>query len=177
MTAHAPAQRRALRLARFRRACWWLGLGVLLLPLKPCSKHLQPGFGPHKARISRVSCARNWFLNTDANLGVLLGDPAGLVVADWDDDLSYQRWRAAFGVAVSTFAERTPRGVHLGLASHAASSPPPFAPLPGMAVSSKPGGPAPSLPRSIPPDGSIAPCTPLPSLPSTRRLPAPFSPF
>lgn len=113
MTAHPPAQRRALRLARFRRACWWLRLGILLLPLKPCSKHLQPGFGPHKAHISHVSCARNWFLNTDANLGVLLGDPAGLVVADWDDDLSYQRWRATLGAAVSTLAERTPRGVHL----------------------------------------------------------------
>jgi len=103
----------AERLARFRRACWWLSLGVLLLPLKPCSKHLQPGFGPRKARISDVSCARKWFLNTDANLGVLLGAPTGLVVADWDDQASYLRWRATDGAAVSTLAERTPRGVHL----------------------------------------------------------------
>jgi len=108
MTSHA-----ALRLARFRRACWWLRLGVPLLPLKPRSKHLQPGFGPHKAHIADVAHARKWFLNTDANLGVLLGDPTGLVVADWDDERSYLRWRASLGAAVSTLAERTPRGVHL----------------------------------------------------------------
>jgi hypothetical protein len=113
-------------LARFRRACWWLSLGVLLLPLKPQSKHLQPGHGPHKAHISDVSCARTWFLSTDANLAVLLGGPAGprwrsragLVVADWDDELSYQRWRATHGAAVSTLAERTPRGVHLFFFAH-----------------------------------------------------------
>lgn len=103
----------AQRLARFRRACWWLRLGVPLLPLKPRSKHLQPGFGPRKACISDVSCARQWFLTTDANLAVLLGPPSGLVVADWDDDLAYQRWRASLGAAVSTLAESTPRGVHL----------------------------------------------------------------
>jgi hypothetical protein len=103
----------AERLARFRRACWWLSLGVALLPLKPCSKHLQPGFGPRKARISDVSCARKWFLHTDANLGVLLGPPSGLIVADWDDQAAYLRWRATDGAAVATLAERTPRGVHL----------------------------------------------------------------
>ena len=113
MISPSRAQRRALRLARFRRACWWLSLGVLLLPLKPSSKHLQPGFGPHKAHISDASWARKWFLNTDANLGVLLGDPTGLVVADWDDHLAYHRWRASLGAAVSTLAERTSRGVHL----------------------------------------------------------------
>jgi len=113
MSSPARPQRRALRLARFRRACWWLRLGVLLLPLKPCSKHLQPGFGPHKAHISHVSCARNWFLNTDANLAVLLGNPTSLAVADWDDDLAYHRWRVGLGAAVSTLAERTSRGVHL----------------------------------------------------------------
>jgi len=108
----------AERLARFRRACWWLSLGVALLPLKPRSKHLQPGYGLHKARISDVPFARQWFLTTDANLAVLLGPPSGLVVADWDDQASYLRWRATDGAAVSTLAERTPRGVHFFFFAH-----------------------------------------------------------
>lgn len=100
------------RLARFIRACWWLRQGFHLLPLKPRSKHLQPGFGPRKARISDPACARLWFLNTDANLGVVLGGAPRLIVADWDDASAYEAWRASLGVSVETLVERTPRGFH-----------------------------------------------------------------
>jgi hypothetical protein len=75
---------RDLRRERCERACWWLDRGVEVVPLKPQSKELQPGYGSHKARIADVAFAHRWFLNTDANLGVALGGSAGLVVADWD---------------------------------------------------------------------------------------------
>jgi hypothetical protein len=98
--------------ARYLRACWWLSLGVHVLPLKHRSKHLQPGFGPHKARISDPSFARQWFLNTNANLGVLLGGSSYLLVADWDDASAYEAWRATRGASVETLVEQTPRGFH-----------------------------------------------------------------
>jgi len=104
---------RPLRLRCFQRACWWLAQGVHILPLKPRSKHLQPGYGPRQAHISDPALARKWFLNTDANLGVLLGGGAGLAVADWDNLPSYQLWRASLGAAVVTLIEQSPRGYHL----------------------------------------------------------------
>jgi hypothetical protein len=106
-TAHA------LRRDRFEHACRWLALGVPVLPLKPRSKHLQPGFGPRKAHISDPAFARRWFLHTDANLGVVLGGPVGLAVADWDDLSAFRSWRATRGSAVVSLAERTARGYHL----------------------------------------------------------------
>ncbi len=102
----------SIRQARFRCALWWLSLGVDVLPLKPRSKHLQPGFGPRKTRISDPAFARKWFLNTNANLGVLLGRPAGLLVADWDDAQTYHLWRSSVGATVDTLTERTARGYH-----------------------------------------------------------------
>jgi hypothetical protein len=103
----------ALRRSRFEHACRWLALGVSVLPLKPRSKHLQPGFGPRKAHISDPAFARRWFLHTDANLGVVLGGPAGLVVADWDDLSAFRSWRASLGSAVVSLTERTARGYHI----------------------------------------------------------------
>ncbi len=100
------------RQARLRAALFWLSLGVEVLPLKPRSKHLQPGFGPRKARISDPSFARKWFLNTNANLGVVLGGLSGLLVADWDDAQTYLLWRSSVGSAVDTLIERTARGYH-----------------------------------------------------------------
>lgn len=101
-----------MRQARYRRACWWLALGVQVLPLKPCSKQLQPGYGPRKTRISDPAFARKWFLNTNANLGVVLGGATGLVVADWDDAQTYRLWRASVGATVDTLTEQTARGYH-----------------------------------------------------------------
>ena len=101
-----------MRQTRYRRACWWLALGVQVLPLKPGSKQLQPGYGPRKSRISDPACARKWFLNTNANLGVLLGGATSLVVADWDDAPTYRRWRASVGATVDTLTEQTARGYH-----------------------------------------------------------------
>ena len=102
----------ALRQIRYTRACWWLALGVDVLPLKPRSKHLQPGYGPHKTRISDPAFARQWFLNTNANLGVVLGGFPGLLVADWDNAQAYLLWRSSVGAAVNTLIERTARGYH-----------------------------------------------------------------
>jgi hypothetical protein len=101
-----------MRQARFRRACWWLSLGVPVLPLKPHSKHLQPGYGPRQTLITDPAFARQWFIHTNANLGVLLGGSAGLVVADWDDAHSYQLWLSSCGAVVDTLTERTARGYH-----------------------------------------------------------------
>ncbi len=109
MTRHSCPSRSA----RFIRACWWLQQGVHLLPLKPRSKHLQPGFGPRKAHIADPAVARKWFLNTDANLGVVLGGDLYLLVVDWDDVTAYKAWRAHIGASVETLVERTPRGFHL----------------------------------------------------------------
>lgn len=100
------------RQARLTAALFWLSLGVEVLPLKPRSKHLQPGYGPCKARISDPAFARKWFLNTNANLGVLLGGTSGLLIADWDDVQTYLLWRSSLGAAVDTLIERTARGYH-----------------------------------------------------------------
>ncbi|MCP4539732.1 MAG: hypothetical protein GY832_21550 [Chloroflexi bacterium] len=113
MTAFLPSHRLALRLARFHRACWWLRLGVSLVPLKPRSKHIQTGYGSHKACISDPAFARKWFLNTDANLGVLLGGTTGLLVADWDDAQTFRLWRSSIGASVATLTEQTARGYHV----------------------------------------------------------------
>jgi hypothetical protein len=107
MSNPAPA-----RQARLRAALFWLSLGVEVLPLKPRSKHLQPGYGPRKARISDPAFARKWFLNTNANLGVLLSGTSGLLVADWDDEQTYLLWRSSLGADVHTLTERTARGYH-----------------------------------------------------------------
>jgi hypothetical protein len=103
----------ALRRARFERARWWLALGVAVLPLKPRSKHLQPGFGPHQSCITDPDVARRWFLDTNANLGVVLGGSAGLVVADWDDAAAYLDWRTTLGAHCNSLTERTDRGYHV----------------------------------------------------------------
>lgn len=101
------------RLARYERACWWLAQGVDLVPLQSRSKQLQPGFGPQKAHITDQAFAAKWFLNTDANLGVVLGAPTGLAVADWDDPQTYQTWVETTGATVETLTEQTSRGFHL----------------------------------------------------------------
>jgi len=101
-----------LRRARYERACWWLARGVDVVPLKPDSKQLQPGYGPRKAHITDMTFAAKWFLNTDANLAIVLGEPAGLAVADWDDRQIYQAWIEATGAVVDTLTEQTSRGYH-----------------------------------------------------------------
>ena len=102
-----------LRQERFERACWWLNQEVDVVPVKPRSKQLQPGYGPRKAHIADVSSARKWFLRTDANLGIVLGEVKGLVVADWDDVRDYETWRSTAGALVDTLSEQTARGYHL----------------------------------------------------------------
>jgi hypothetical protein len=101
-----------LRQTRYERACWWLEYGVELVPLKPLSKHIQPGYGSCKAHIAATDSARKWFLNTDANLGVVLGNTAGLAVADWDNAQDYESWRSGVGATVETLTEQTARGYH-----------------------------------------------------------------
>lgn len=103
---------RETRQARYERACWWLEHGVDVVPLKPQSKELQPGYGSHKTHITDSDFARRWFLNTDANLGVVLGGPTGLVVADWDAVPAYEDWCARVGAPEATLVERTARGYH-----------------------------------------------------------------
>ena len=111
--------KRALRQARYERACWWLAHGVDVVPLKPQSKELQPGYGSRQAHITTQDFAHQWFLtevtlvNTEANLGVVLGGSVGLVVADWDDVHQYEAWCAATGASVETLTEQTARGYHL----------------------------------------------------------------
>ena len=104
---------RDLKLARYRRARWWLDQGVSVVPIKPRSKKLYRGFGPRKARITDPSSARKWFASTDANLGVVLGGDTGLIVADWDTVRDYRAWRNGIGSRVNTLTERTARGYHL----------------------------------------------------------------
>lgn len=105
--------KRALRRARYERARWWLAHGFDVVPLKPQSKELQPGYGARQAHITSLDFARQWFLTTDANLGVVLGGAAGLVVADWDNARQYESWRATTGAVVETLTEQTARGYHL----------------------------------------------------------------
>jgi hypothetical protein len=102
-----------LRQRRYDRACWWLERGVDVVPLKPRSKHLYRGYGMRKAHISDVAGARRWFLKTHANLAVVLGQDAGLIVADWDRVRDYEAWRETTGASVVTLTERTARGYHL----------------------------------------------------------------
>ncbi len=105
--------KRDLRQVRYERARWWLAHGVDVVPLKPQSKELQPGYGARKAYIKSLDFARQWFLNTDANLGVVLGGLTGLIVADWDDGHQYELWSATTGMAVQTLTEQTARGYHV----------------------------------------------------------------
>lgn len=105
--------RHDLRQARYERACWWLEHGIAVVPLKPQSKELQPGYGAHLAHIVDIAFARKWFLNTDANLGIVLGSPSGLAVADWDDQQAYTSWRLGPGAGVETLIEQTKRGYHV----------------------------------------------------------------
>jgi len=102
-----------LRQERYERACWWLNHGVGVVPLKPQSKELQPGYGSRKARITDVTFARKWFLNTNANLGVVLGRDAGLAIGDWDNVQDYEAWCDTTGALVDTLIEQTARGYHL----------------------------------------------------------------
>jgi len=105
--------KRDLRHARYARACWWLAQGIAVVPLKPQSKELQPGYGACQAQIIDPDFARQWFLNTDVNLGVVLGGTTGLVVADWDAVPPYEAWHATLGASVETLTERTARGYHV----------------------------------------------------------------
>jgi hypothetical protein len=66
-----------------------------------------------RAHITDVAHARRWFLKTDANLAVVLGGDAGLIVADWDKVRDYKVWRETTGTSVNTLTERTARGYHL----------------------------------------------------------------
>lgn len=102
-----------LRRARCERACWWLEQQVDVVPLKPSSKVLQPGYGASRAHITTAEFARRWFLNTDANLGVVLGGKMGLAVADWDCTQDYASWLSNAGEKVNTLTEKTGRGYHL----------------------------------------------------------------
>jgi hypothetical protein len=102
-----------LRPARYERARWWLAHEVEVVPLKPQSKELQPGYGARQAHIASLDFARQWFLNTDANLGVVLGGPTGLIVADWDDEHQYELWSATPSVAMQKLTEQTDRGYHV----------------------------------------------------------------
>jgi hypothetical protein len=103
----------ALRQARYERAGWWLAQGIEIVPLQPRSKHLQPGYGPQTAHITTAGMAHQWFLNTNANLGVVLGGSAGLAVCDWDTRQDYQAWRAGWGARLETLTEQTARGYHV----------------------------------------------------------------
>jgi hypothetical protein len=108
---------RNLRQARYARACWWLAQGVDIVPLKPQSKELQFGYGARQAHITNADFARQWFLNTEANLGVVLGGSAGLVVADWDAVTPYDAWRSRVGTLAEALTEQSARGYHVFFAS------------------------------------------------------------
>lgn len=110
------------RQARCDRAGWWLAHGVAVVPLKPRSKELQPGYGSRRARIETLAMAQRWFLNTDANLGVILGEAPGLAVCDWDTVRDYQGWREAHGAQLETLTERTARGYHVFVWTDSAQS-------------------------------------------------------
>lgn len=101
------------RHSRYRRALWWLEQGIDVVPLKPHSKHLHPGFGANKQHIADDVAASRWFRQTGANLGVVLGGDRGLVIADWDDAQAYATWRETLGADVHTRTEQTARGYHL----------------------------------------------------------------
>lgn len=101
------------RHSRYRRALWWLTQGIDVVPLKPHSKHLHPGFGANKQHITDDVAASRWFQQTGANLGVVLGSDRGLVIADWDDAQAYEKWRETLGAQVRTRTEKTARGYHL----------------------------------------------------------------
>ena len=102
----------SLRRARYHRALWWLGNGVELVPLRGRSKAIQRGFGSRKAHIRDAAAAGRWFLDTDANMAVVLGENRGLIIADWDDVRDYAAWSHSTGAQVDTLTERTARGYH-----------------------------------------------------------------
>jgi hypothetical protein len=102
-------------LARFEAAQYWLAQGVHLVPIQPTSKRLVAGFGSYRDHLATEQAARQWFIGTTHNLGVVCGTgtEGQLVVADFDDVQAYERWRAGVGSAAETLTEKTARGVHV----------------------------------------------------------------
>src|SRR5262245_4295470 len=97
---------------KIERARWWLAQGFELVPLQRRSKYLVRGFGAHSHHITNEPMARKWLGQQDAKLGVVLGIH-GLAVADFDNPVWFEKWRANRGKDIETLIEKSPRGYHV----------------------------------------------------------------
>lgn len=93
----------------------WLELGIPLVPIQPRSKHLVRGFGPHLRQIVTPGEAFYWFDEHTANLGLVCGGVAGLIVLDFDLLTEYENWCCHNRKLSKTYTERTPQGRHVFL--------------------------------------------------------------
>lgn len=93
----------------------WLERGVHLVPLQPRSKYIVKGFGPHQRQVTTPGEAFRWFGEHMANLGLVCGGAAGLVVLDIDLLTEYEMWCYRNHELSKTYTERTPQGRHVFL--------------------------------------------------------------
>jgi len=100
------------RLEAIHRGQAWLDQGVELVPLRSHSKALITGFGPRSRHLTTPAELREWMLK-GCNLGVVLGGPLGLAVADFETIPAWEEWRATLGKNIRTCVERSGRGFHV----------------------------------------------------------------
>lgn len=96
-------------------ALLWLDRGIPLVPIQPKSKHLVRGFGPNLRHVVTPAEAFYWFNEHTANLGLVCGGSAGLVVLDFDLLTEYESWCYHNRELSKTYTERSARGSHVFL--------------------------------------------------------------
>jgi hypothetical protein len=104
---HSPSQSPMLD-----AALTWLGRGVPLVPLQPKSKIIVKGYGPYKRQITTPGESFYWFGEHRANLGLVCGGHAGLVVLDFDLLTEFEAWKYHNRELSGTYTVKTARGFH-----------------------------------------------------------------
>lgn len=81
--------------------------GCGLIPLKPGSKWIRPGYGPSQKRLTTYGDCYRQFVTLRSNIGILTGGESGLCVLDCDDEETYQRIIKRWPVLSETFTVQT----------------------------------------------------------------------
>lgn len=92
----------------------WLVKGFKVYPVKPQTKWMMSGYGPHAKSLQDAEDLEFWFRYRQNNIAV--STPPNAIILDFDDVEVYSRFEAESPEAVSSYSEVTPRGgVHVFL--------------------------------------------------------------